>query len=259
MKNKGRLTGILVFVALLLGVIYLSLFSNTEIKNSVEKIELSGNYFLSKQEYFNFARLNKISDYKFLTLPIIKSRLEKHPYVLKADVRFKGENTVIINITEKKFEAILLNESEQYLLSDNFLVIPVLPYTKNIDLPVISNLRLDKKVRGFDILKNDDSKAAFRIIESAKLVNMNMYSNISDIDLRNGKDIILRLKGYDFQVILGRGNEAAKVVYFDRIWNKINSINQPVNGFISYVDLRFDKLIYLGMVNLDSEVKGGQG
>ncbi|MGE5430464.1 MAG: cell division protein FtsQ/DivIB [Syntrophomonadaceae bacterium] len=259
MKSKSKITGILIFAALLLGTVYLSVSSEKEIKNNVEKIEIIGNHFLSKQEYFNFARLNKFSDYKFLSLPIIKSRLQKHPYVSNAEVKFKDANTVVVRLTERNFEAILLSDTGQYLLSDDFMLIPVFPFTKNIDLPVIENALPDGKLKPLAELKNDDTKAAFRIIEAARMVSSDLYQNISDVDLRKGKEIVLRMRGRDFQVILGRGNEASKMVYFSKIWNKLNRVNQSVDSFINYVDLRFDKLIYLGTTNLDTEVKGDKG
>ncbi|MCU7497111.1 MAG: FtsQ-type POTRA domain-containing protein [Ignavibacteria bacterium] len=259
MKAKSKLTGILIFTALLLGTVYLSVCSEKEEKNNIEKIEIIGNHFLSKQEYFNFARLNKISDYKFLSLPIIKSRLQKHPYVSKVEVKFKDANTVVVSLAERKFEAILLGESGQYLLTNDFIVIPVFPFTKNLDLPVIENALPEGKLRALAELKNEDTKAAFRIIEAAKMVGNDLYQNISDVDLRKGKEIVLMMRGRDFQVILGRGNEASKMVYFSKIWNKLSKVDQPVDSFINYVDLRYDKLIYLGTTNLATEEKGDKG
>jgi len=259
MKTKNKLTGILIFCVLLLGTVYLSVSSEKEVKNNIEKIEIFGNHFLSKQEYFNFARLNKISDYKYLSLPIIRSRLQKHPYVSEAEVKFKDANTVVVNLTERKFEAILMNDSGQFLLTNDFIVIPVFPYTRNIDLPVVENSLPEAKARPFTELKNDDTKASFRIIEAARMVNNDLYQNISDIDLRKGKEIVLTMRGHEFQVILGRGNEVSKMVYFSKIWNRLNRVDQPVGSFINYVDLRFDKLIYLGTTNLSTEEKGDKG
>ncbi|MGE5682203.1 MAG: cell division protein FtsQ/DivIB [Bacillota bacterium] len=259
MKSKSRLTGILIFIALVLGTVYLSLFSAKEEKKVIEKIELSGNHFLSKQEYFNFARLNKLSDYRFLDLSIIKDRLEKHPYVLKADVRFINEDKVQVNITEKTFQAVLLTESDQYLMTENFMLVPYFSFTKNLDLPVIENPLISGKIKSFDILKTEETKAAFRLIEAVKMINPEIYSELSDIDLRYGKDIVLRFRGYNFQVVFGRGEEVQKLMSFEKVWDRISKNKESADSFINYVDLRYSKLIYIGVADLVSEVKGIKG
>ncbi|MCX6151663.1 MAG: FtsQ-type POTRA domain-containing protein [Ignavibacteriales bacterium] len=255
MKTKGKITGILLFTALLLGVIYLSLFTDSGVKNKIELIEVTGNNLLSRDSYLKFSKLNNIYDYKFLSLNLIKERFEKHPFVEKAEVKFKGKNEVLVELTEKKFEGIILKDSIQFLITENFQLIPIVSTIKNLDIPVITNPYLGKKLISFNILKDDETKAAFKIIETAKLVSSDLYSNLSEVNLRNGKDIILSFKGFDFQVIIGRGNEVAKVFYFKEIWNKIHN-KQSSELAINYVDLRFEKLIYVGTADTLDVEKG---
>ncbi|MEI7812010.1 MAG: FtsQ-type POTRA domain-containing protein [Ignavibacteria bacterium] len=258
MDIKNKLTGILIFIALLLGVVYIILFSKIE-KKMIEKIEISGNYFLSKEEYFNFTKLNKNINYKFLSPSIIRDRFEKHPYVLRANVKYVDENSIQINLTERKFQAILLVDSLQFLITEQFMVVPFFLFTKNMVLPVIENPLLTKKIRCFDIVRTPETKAAFRIIDASKIISTDIYSNLTDIDLRQGKDIVLRFRGYDFQVIFGRNGEVEKLMSFEKVWNHIHNQKENPGQFINYVDLRYEKLIYVGMDSQVSEVKGTKG
>jgi cell division septal protein FtsQ len=82
---------------------------------------------------------------------------------------------------------------------------------------------------------------------------------LSDIDLRHGRDIVLRFRGYDFEIIFGRGNEVPKLMSFEKVWDRISKDKQNADSFINYVDLRFSKLIYIGVAGLEPEAKGIKG
>lgn len=259
MKNKEKLTGILLFVALLMGLFYISLFTQTNEKKEVGKIELSGNNFLTTEQYFIFARLNNRNDFSHLSLPVIKDRIEKHPYVNNAEVTIEKKGVVHINIKEKQIQASLLVNGNEFLITDDFQLIPRLDFTKNVVVPLIVNFEADN-LKTMNVLKNEELKTVFKIIDAAKIIDSRMYSELSQIDLNYGKDIILSFSSLDFDVKLGRGNEISKIMYLDKIWEKLNKNRQSVAGYIHYIDLRFDKLICVGVADSVMEVeKGIQG
>lgn len=245
MKTKQKIVGILFMLLLLSALGYISLFRSAEIKNKVEIINIEGNEYLTREQYLDYARLNKVSDYKLLSLAVIKDRLEKHPFVDNADVKFKNKNEVLVILKEKKFEAIVLSGSEEYLISERFEIIPVSLF-KSMDLPVIVNPQLIKKIKKFAVLKTDDLISAFKMIETAKLINKDLYSGLAEINMRDGKDIVLTFSGFEFPVVIGRGNEVNKMLYFNEVWKKLNHL-QISDLPIEYVDLRFDKLINIGL------------
>jgi cell division protein FtsQ len=259
MKNKGRLTGFLIFITLILGVFYFSLFSNNEVKEKIEILELNGNNYLTHEQYFRFARLNNPKDYKYLTLHIIKERLEKHPYVESAEARFTGKNTVSIKITEKKIEAILVYNEEQFFITKDLRLLPVINSTKNVDLPVITNPYLVNKPKALDVINEDDIKTAVKIVDAAGIIDNSIFQNLTEINMRSGKDILLSFRDFNFPVIVGRGNEIAKLFCFGKIWDKINQNKETVDAMINYIDLRYDKLIYIGTCQPDSVSKGITG
>lgn len=248
MTSKAKIGSILFFVAALAGLAYLSINVGPEQDYKIEYIELEGNNYLTKEQYLQFTNLTEKKNYRDITLQIVKDRFEKHPYVLSADVKYDGFSKISVLIKEKKFESILLKDDTQYLLTEKLEVIPVLPGTRRIDYPVILNPAFDSRVNLFSNMKNNvDVLTASKIITAVKLLNPEMYDALSEVDLRNGADIVMFFSSFSYPVIIGRGDEIRKIVYFNSFWNNAN-INE-INSYLDYVDLRFNKHIYLGIAN----------
>jgi cell division septal protein FtsQ len=248
MKVKEKILGLLLLISMLVCVIYVSLFTEGREKNKIGTVLIEGNYYLPADAYMNFVKLNKKNDYKYLSLHLIKNRFEKHPFIESAEVKFKSKDEVLVKIKEKKFEGIIIKDSLQFLITDKFELVPIIASLRNLDVPVISNPYLGKPITVPGKLGNSETKTAFKIIETAKIINPDLYSNISDVNLREGRDIILSLKDFDFPVIIGRGNEAYKIICFNEIWSKIRTKTSK-DLAINYIDLRFDKLVYIGMAD----------
>lgn len=258
MKVRGKILSTLLFTALLLGVFYISMFSDNEVENKITNIELNGNNHLSKENYIKFAKLDKISDYKFLSLPVIKDRLEKHPYISEADVKFSSKDVVTIEVQEKVFQAVILSNGSNYLITKDYDVLPLIDFTKNIELPLIANPKISEKIKIFSKWNNEEVKTAFRIIDAAKLTNLDLFANISEIDLRDGKEIVISMTDLECPVVFGRGSEVQKIVYFDSIWSRLQE-NKAALTNLNYVDLRFEKLIFLGMHESEPVEQENQG
>jgi len=254
MKNKGKITGLLLFTAMLLGVVYLSVV-NKKIEEKIKVIDVTGNNYLTKEQYLNFLKLNNIYDFKFLSLHIIKNRFEKHPYIDKVDVKFKTRNEILVNIQEKKFEAVLLKDSSEFLITKEFELIPKVSPIRNFDLPVIFNPESGYLMKSFSHLRNNDTKTAFRILETTRLINPDLYNSLTEINLRKGHDIVLGFRGFDFPVVVGRGNETEKIFCFRQVWDRLRDKNAGELN-INYIDLRFDKMIYIGTNDTLNVVEG---
>jgi cell division septal protein FtsQ len=245
-EKSSKILGTFVFVVLISGLIYLVFFSNKKTdKREIRMIEIYGNHLLPVNEYMSFTKLVDNSKFGNLTLQDIKERFEKHPYVLNADVELAGGNTVKVHLTEKNIEAVLLSTGEPNLITDNFQTIPLMPNTRFMDFPVISNSSNDKEIKPLSYLKTNDIVEAFKIIESAKMTNVNMAKRLSEINLRKGGDIILTLSGVKPPVIFGKGEAPKKMVYLDIMWSKIIGQNSLADNS-DYIDLRFSDEIFVG-------------
>lgn len=251
MTTKQKIFGVIVLVLLLGTVGYLSFAVKTDSEFKVEIISLEGNIHLSKEDYMKFANLSDRKQYSQLTLQIIKDRIEKHPYVESADVRYDGKGKVSVKVNEKIFDSLLMSGEEQFILTENLQVLPFMTETKKIDYPVISNAALNK-IKILSSLKNNkDVVTASKIIAGIKLVNAELSDGLSNIDMRSGGDILLSFSFLDYPVIVGRGNEIRKIIYFNNFWTYLKG--KEINNYMEYVDLRYSDHVYLGITQENSE------
>ncbi len=246
MKEKlGTLIGIILFVVILGGIIYLNAFADTSDKELYTEIIIEGNHFLPGKDYLIKSKLGSKGEYQELTLQEIKSRILSHPYVLKAEVQSNGIGKVKINVFEKKIIAVLLTKDDPYLITENFKLLVMNPNSDITKLPVISNATLTKDDIKQKIAINSDLKRAFKIIDAAKIINEKMYMDLEEINLRHGGDIILSFSGIHFPVIFGKGSEGIKTVYLSSIWEGLKNRNKIFNN-TTYVDFRFSREIFIG-------------
>ena len=238
-----------IFLLTMVGMIsYLSISLNKGKDYYIELISLDGNFHLSKEQYLEYANLLDKSNYDKLTLQIIKDRIEKHPYVEKADVRYAGNSTVTIKITEKNFDSILMSKDRQYILTDKLQLLPFMMKTKEIDYPVITETGIDDSVQILTSLKkNIDVLTASKILTGVKFLNPELHNGLSSVDMRNGGDIVLSFSFLDYPVVIGRGNEIKKIIYFNSLWTYLKG--KQINNFMNYIDLRYSGHVYFGLNN----------
>ncbi len=238
-----------VLMLIILSVIALLAFTlNRSSINRISKIRIEGNRLLNSEVYLKFARLDNIEAIENIGLSIIHDRLEKHPYVKNVDVIMMERGIVDIRIFEKKMDAIILQKGKQLLITAEAQLLPMLPTTKNIDLPIIDNYTISKKIKLFSSVKKDKNLlSALKIISTAEFVDKNLYRNIATIDLHNGKNISLDIINVDFPVLFGKDDEIKKTVYLSKILYQLKG--EKLKGYLEYLDLRFDNLVYLGFDN----------
>ncbi len=245
-KDFGKIFGVILLSGIVLSILYLSLFTyNKKGKEDINMINISGNNLLSKEIYLRFADLDQSSVYDDLTLNIIKRRIEEHPYISKAEVKSNGRGDVDIKIREKDIYAVLLGRSEPYFLTNDFELLKIQEYTTYADIPVVSNFRISDKLLPSMIYKTEDVIEAFRIIDAAKIADIQLAEKLSEINLKNGGDVVLTFSGVNYPVLFGRGSESKKMIYLSLIWDRINNLKASYQH-TEYIDLRFTDEAYIG-------------
>ncbi|MCX7797872.1 MAG: FtsQ-type POTRA domain-containing protein [Melioribacter sp.] len=236
----------LVLIIFLVGIIIsiaIAQRNNNEV--IIKSIIVEGNNHLDSIDYMKFANLIG-SNYKDLSLRIIKDRIEKHPYVKYADVKYMGGFKVYIKIYEKNFESILIDKGEQYILTEELELLPFLSGLRDINLPIISNISRKDSLKILTQLRNNhDILTASKILSGLKFTSRELYNELSVIDMNYGKDIVVYFKSIDYPVIIGRENEIKKLVYYYSFWENLKG--NEINNLINYIDLRYSGHIYLGI------------
>lgn len=239
-----------IFLLFLIGIL-LYLTFKLEDKNIlvIRKIEVKGADHLSNEDYFHYAKFDNYEEYKHLSLPIIKDRIIKHPYIADADVEFEGNDKVIVNLKEKTFEAqYITNNNKSYLITSNFELVPVLPNTKNLDMPILSNSNSEKNYKPLLRLnKEDDLYTGLKIITAQKFLDEDLYNNLNVIDLNFGKTILIDYDNLAFPIYISRDDIIKKMVGFNQLYS---TMKENISGNnIEYADMRFSSRIYLAIVS----------
>jgi cell division protein FtsQ len=242
-RNSTKLGRVVFSVLILLLVILIISPAKKQYEGKAEVIELSGYNLLSENDYLAFAKLHEISKLKNISLAVVKDRLEKHPYILRADVVFEGTKKIKAYITEKSIKALLIGGSDPFLVTSRFQLLPIFANTRSIDLPVISNPKYDEGLKSLSIIRTDEMIEAFRIIDAADVTDDKLFKKLAEINLRKGGDIVLTFSGLNYPVIFGRGNEAKKILTLRTV------LNNQKNNFAEmseYLDFRFSNAVYVG-------------
>ena len=256
-KETGSIVGLLSFIVLSAFTGYLVFFVNTGYKKPLpEEITIEGNKLLSGDDYLVFTKLDN-RKFAGFSQAVIKDRFEKHPYILRADVEQSKKN-LKVNTLEKEIKALIIINSEPYLISGEYQLLPLFTNLHGLNLPLITNAKADKNTKMLSTLRDEDIEEAFRIIDALKeLPNKEILGSLSEINLepQHGLgyegDIVLNFTDLKPAVIFGRGNEAQKAVSIGTLWNVMGKNDLKIDSS-DYVDLRYAGNIYYGSLN-----KGG--
>lgn len=245
-------------------------------KSTIKKVELAGNITLSKEEIFDFAKLNdSMICSNELTLDMIESRISKHPNIKKVVVS-KDAATVKIDISEKNPFAVASNGKEMFLVDDQLSLYNLKKDHKDIDIPVITGLssQLGTDTYGKNDLK--DLKIAQYIISQSIKINKSLYNYISEINFADSSMITLVTSDdatpvyfVDYGALMNKTKPETVNVIRDINNNTlraaIDSKLVQLNGFLKqvrvyrtsnsfkYIDMRFNDMIIVKNINQPAE------
>lgn len=253
-NDRVKISSIIFLFVVIVILAITSITLDNKDQNSIKVIELDGNIHLPKDEYYRFANLEDETLFETFTPAIVKDRLEKHPYIQQVDA-ILIENRLAINIKEKNFEALIMHDDQECLVTESNIKIPKLPLSENIDYPIISNPLYENKLEEFQsVLSNSDIVIGLKIVSTLKLINPDLYENLSEIDLRKGRDIVLQFSQFNFPIVIGRNNEIDKIMYLEQLVQNLD--NKLLLNGLDYIDLRYSEHIYLGRSVNENDTKG---
>ncbi len=241
-ERRSKFFGLIVFLILIIGFSYLMITgSKASHKEVYNQIEVTENTLLPAKEYLRYAGLSDSTKYEDLTLLEVKTRIEKHPYLRKAEVEFDGVNKILVEVQEKEIKATLLQKNELKLITSDLETLPLFPPTAIMDLPVISDLGLNKK-KDFN---KEKMEFAFRIIDAISMSDTNIRKNLAEINLRKSGDVILTFTGFKFPVLFGKNDEVRKALILKDLWQQLYD-EEIINGNTEYLDLRYKNKVFIG-------------
>ncbi|HZW40095.1 MAG TPA: hypothetical protein VFF33_12425 [Ignavibacteriaceae bacterium] len=244
MNAVKKIAGTILFLMLSAFLIYLILIpADSYSISKIEKIKVTGSSFLSSNDYIEFVKLN-FSEYS-TKLNIIKDRFEKHPYVKKVEIQI-NDGEASFKITERNIKAIIIKDNQPYFITEDFKVLPIVNDSLSTNFPVINNFVYKGKVKLFDTLKCADIVNAFKIIDAAEVLNHDIKSKLSEINMNRGKEAVITFSGLSSLFLIGKGNEVKKMYYLNSIWDGFNKSNLFNNS--EYIDLRYSNAVFAGNI-----------
>lgn len=244
MNNKEKIIGIITATFLFLCVVFLIIFTSVKSENRlINGIIIQGANVLPKAEYLKFSRLNK-GDLNKLSLFEIRKRFLPHKYLKNADVEITTDKKVVVHIEEKKFIATLINNEIMFLVNDNGELTKVIEKTNVLDFPAITNVRVSEN-NGIERPDPSEIKEAKSIINSTKIVNVKLYNELSEVNMRGGGEVVLSFSNLGTPVLFGRKNYLEKIVKLNELENKKEKFASLLQNSV-YLDIRYENNIFIG-------------
>ena len=241
-ERRSKFFGLVVFLVLIIGFSYLMITgSKANHKEIYNNIEITENSLLPAKEYLSYAGLSDASKYDDMTLLEVKTKIEKHPYLRKAEVEFDGVNTILVEVQEKEIKAVLLQKNELKLITSDFEMLPLFPPTEIKELPVISNVNLNGKSN----FNEKDINFAFRIIDAISMSDTNVRKNLAEVNLRKSGDVILTFTGFRFPILFGKNDEVQKALILKDLWKQLKD-EENIYEKVEYLDLRYKNKVFIG-------------
>jgi cell division septal protein FtsQ len=160
-------------------------------RTNLKKIEVTGNMTLSKEEIFDFAKLNdSLLLSNSITLEMIEARISKHPNIKTVNaVRENG--TIKITVSEKTPFALVTNGKNVFLADDALNLYNLKKENNNIDIPVVSGLSNELELNYLSKTDLRNLKIARYIISKAARTDRILYNFISEISFTDSSSITL--------------------------------------------------------------------
>lgn len=226
--------------------------------NVFEKIIVTGNYTISREEILSIARLqDTIINADEIETGKIQDRISKHPEIKKVFVSKEQPSELKIEIIERRPAAILNGGDEVKLLDDELEIFPFKNSSKLYDLPIISGVRIENNPNPRKKYNQDDLRLALFLILNSYKQSKAVYNNISEVNLSEPDKITVYMAEDSSPFYFPRKDESiAEAEYQKILLNKLvlfenylkQSLDYHLTKEVNYVDLRYENEV---IVNSD--------
>ena len=226
------------YVLMLIALVVCLAFGANAWKSSLKiiQINIDGNRIVNTNEIIQLTQIQIGALLYKADLTAIQRNVMSHHYIKDAVVERNLPNSINIQIIERVPIA-MVNLSEPLYLDEDGVVLPKTDSRKIFDLPMITGISASElSVLGSTITQPDEIEA-LQLLAVLRTVNRPLYHNISEIQVRNGGDIVLYSAEGGVPIIFGRGDLPEKLIRLEIFWNDI--VRTRGVQYLQYVDLRY--------------------
>jgi len=203
----------------------------------IARVSVEGAVHFAQKEILARANVPMKALLDTLSLAAVRDRLLAHPYVRDVRVSRSYPDAVSIAITERVPVASFMTSGQIRYVDAAGVVLPYLPSEIPYDLPVISGIPELPETRVGQAVQSDDFPEAVSILEAALASDTSVYRMISEVDMKNGGDVLLFSSEVAVPIIFGRGEAARKFTILRTFWDRFVREDGPEN--LKYIDLRY--------------------
>ncbi len=183
----------------------------------MERITVAGANILPVKDVVALARIQPRTAMSGIDLYEVRKRLLQQPFVKSASVNRVYPGTISIRIAERQPIGLLSGGQLRYVDADG-IVLPYVNSSVTVDLPAISGIAGIQDAEVGKVCQQGDLAEAIRILQTAQAVDSTVYHFISEVDMQDGRDVILYSTDVVIQIYLGRGDVAKKLVALQSFW-----------------------------------------
>ncbi len=240
-KIIKKLSSIIIKIVSIVFVVWFSIFW-AENKSTFQNpnIIINGASVLSESNYINYLKDLNIDSTKIESNFILES-FYNHPYIAAARISHRYPNTIIIDISERLPFA-MLNKDPMVILDRECYVLPNIENINDYNIPILSKYNVAPEL--YPLGKQSLSVKIKNTISWLKTLNTKypeIYSEISEITLASGDEIILILEKNPTKIMLGNNNTFHKLEILKNFKNTLNNKKEITD--YSYLDMRYNNQI----------------
>jgi cell division protein FtsQ len=236
--NGPKKIGALLLIAITIGLVFGANAWKSNLK--IKQINVDGSKIIGVNEIIQLTRVQLGSLLYKVNLVTIQQNIMSHYYIKDAVVKRSLPNSIDVRVTERVPLA-MVNSGEILYLDEDGVVLPRSVSNKQLDLPVLSGVAANENLKLGSSLTQPDVCEALQLLYVMKKVYRTTYHNISEVQLRNGGDIVLYSTEGGIPIIYGRGDMASKLVRLEKFGTTAVITRGPKN--LQYIDLRYEDQI----------------
>ena len=236
-RKKIKRWGIFLLIPLIIGVIVLCVLAQ-EWKRSlkIQRVVVEGSRIISAQQIFALANVPLKSPMFQINVFEVRKQILQQPFVKSVQVNRHLPDALHIQIEERNPIASVNNGQLRYIDKEAYLL-PQIESAIKLDVPIINGVDGIQQAKVGEVISNNELSEAIELLVTAASIDSTMYHFISEINMNNGKDILLYSTDVGVPIIVGRGDFGKKLLTLHTFWN--NFVKSQNTEKLQYVDLRF--------------------
>jgi cell division protein FtsQ len=180
----------------------------------ITAMKIDGNRMTSKEQIAALSRVDIHSNLLATDISEVKSLLESHPWIARADIIRDWPNRLLITVQEKKPVALLSRDSGLFYLDNKGMVIAAVSPSQELDFPVITGLENIPSTPAGETRLPDSMQQVMALLKLADRNNTILpEQNISEIHISRNGDLVLYLLERAFPIYLGKEGEISTRYY----------------------------------------------